>query len=184
MPIDNSNLKAKLDLRRRFLERYAEPIHVMDCCQGDGVVWRQLREEFDVASYWGMDMKRQKGRLTIDSSQVLAQSGWTQNVVDVDVYGYPWKHWMALLPNVRQPTTVFLTLGTTAWMGMKSSGPSEQIGFPKSTPRSLAAMMEKRLGVTHRLAEAMRHGLEIVEAAEAKCKAKARYIGVRLQPCP
>lgn len=52
---DNSNLGAKLDLRRYFLRKYhgEEPAHVLDCCQGDGVIWARLRQEFPLASYWG-----------------------------------------------------------------------------------------------------------------------------------
>jgi ubiquinone/menaquinone biosynthesis C-methylase UbiE len=57
---DNHSPRVKLDLRRYFLKRYhaaGEPIRVMDCCQGSGVLWGQLRKEFDVAGYWGLDIK-------------------------------------------------------------------------------------------------------------------------------
>lgn len=102
---DNTNLPAKLDLRRRFLRKYhaEDPANVLDCCQGDGVIWKTLRREFTIAGYWGVDTKRKPGRLRLDSSRILAQAGWLQNVVDIDTYGSPWRHWLAMLPNVKRP---------------------------------------------------------------------------------
>ena len=110
---DNSNFVHKLALRRYFLEKYhgSGRLDVMDCCQGSGLIWAQLKQEFQLSSYWGLDVKKRKGRLTISSERVLAQAGWSQNVIDIDTYGAPWKHWNALLPNLNAPTTVFLTIG-------------------------------------------------------------------------
>lgn len=90
---DNKDPSAKLELRRYFLRKYhaGEPIHVLDCCQATGFLWRTLRQEFPIASYWGLDLKPKKGRLQIDSTRVLEQNGWKQNVVDVDTYGSPWE---------------------------------------------------------------------------------------------
>src|SRR5690606_34501325 len=108
------NLPAKLELRRYFLRKYHsdKPPAVLDCCQGSGVIWTELRKEFEVASYWGVDLKPKKGRLKIDSVKILAQPGWTQDVVDVDAYASPWKHWEAILANGHFPLTVFLTRGS------------------------------------------------------------------------
>lgn len=110
---DNSNLQAKLDLWKYFLRKYgsAAPIRVLDCCQGSGVIWNRLAAEFSIESYWGVDLKPKAGRLKIRSERILAQAGWTENVIDIDTYGSPWKHWESLLPNVRQAVTVFLTIG-------------------------------------------------------------------------
>src|SRR6266576_3131176 len=119
---DNTSPAAKLELRRYFLRAYhaTEPIHVLDCCQATGFLWRTLRKEFPLASYWGLDLKPKKGRLKLDSVRVLAQPGWPQNVVDVDTYGSPWKHWTALLPHVTKPLTVFLTIGHAHRLGIDS----------------------------------------------------------------
>lgn len=113
---DNSNLPAKLELRRYFLRKYhgIEATEVLDCCQGSGFIWSRLRCEFNVRSYWGLDVKPKKGRLKIDSSRVLEQPGWPQNVIDIDTYGSPWKHWFALIRTIAHPTTVFLTVGQVA----------------------------------------------------------------------
>src|SRR5262245_28997543 len=88
-----------------------DALHVFDACQGSGVLWSHLRREFVVASYWGVDQKAKAGRLKIDSVRLLEAGLIGQNVIDVDTYGAPWKHWEALLPFVQRPTTVFLTIG-------------------------------------------------------------------------
>ncbi|HZU48538.1 MAG TPA: hypothetical protein VFA16_15010, partial [Mycobacterium sp.] len=90
---DNGNLEAKLGLRRHFLRRYHmenKPM-VLDCCQGDGIIWRKLRQEFE-CDYWGVDVKPKRGRLSIDSVRILAQPGWPHDVLDIDTYGSPWRH--------------------------------------------------------------------------------------------
>ena len=182
---DNHNLKAKLDLRRYFLRKYhaGGPIHVLDCCQGSGRIWHHLRGEFDVTSYWGVDQKRKAGRLRMDSSRILEQPGWPQNVVDIDTYGSPWRHWLAMLPNVTHPTTVFLTLGWTPTnrnLSGNSLG-SQFIGLPEKTPQVIAAEVFKKIGVKSVLARCCVYGIKIVEAVEA-VEAGARYFGVRLEP--
>jgi hypothetical protein len=111
---DNHNATAKLELRRYFLRKLVEadePINVLDCFQGEGVLWNKLRSEFPVAGYWGVDVKPKKGRLKIDSARILEQPGWTQNVVDLDAYGSPWQHFLNLISTCRHSVTVFLTIG-------------------------------------------------------------------------
>jgi hypothetical protein len=114
MPVDNDNAKSKLDLRRHFLSTYHADgsARVFDCCQGSALIWSKLRKEFPIASYWGVDLKAKSGRLKIDSSRVLEQPGWKENVIDVDTYGSPWEHWTAILQNMGESATVFLTIGT------------------------------------------------------------------------
>ena len=110
---DNDNLEAKLELRRHFMRTYhADGLaRVFDCCQGSGTIWGRLRREFTVARYWGADQKRRAGRLKIDSARVLEAPGWSDDVLDVDTYGAPWRHWWAILEHGRGPLTVFLTVG-------------------------------------------------------------------------
>ena len=115
---DNSHLETKLELRREMLRKYQGKgsLAVIDCCQGSGVIWSILREEFKLGSYWGLDTKKAPGRLQIDSARVLCQPGWRADVIDVDTYGAPWAHWEALLPNVTGAVTIFLTIGQTMMM--------------------------------------------------------------------
>lgn len=183
---DNHNPAAKLALRKYFLEKYHADgsAEVIDCCQGGGVLWSEIRKTHPIRSYWGLDLKPKKGRLKLDSVRVLAQAGWPQNVIDVDTYGSPWKHWLALLPNVQRPMTVFLTkAGQTKGM--------ERLGHVELTAMGMPERIYKMSGaITHTLADfAMRcllanvgQWVTIIEAVEAMSNGNARYIGVRLEP--
>lgn len=183
---DHSDPQAKLELRRHFLRKYHtdDPPDVLDCCQGEGVLWRQLRREFSLAGYWGVDLKKKKGRLKLDSVRILQQPGWPQNVVDVDTYGSPWKHWEAMLPNIRQPTTVFLTVGLVRMGGgggldrvaVKALG-LERLAVPPGIAGKLHDM-----ALRHVLTNSSERGIRIIEAVEAVSTGNARYIGVRLAP--
>jgi hypothetical protein len=181
---DNANLRSKLDLRRYFLRRYhaKEKFSVLDCCSGSGIIWRQLRQEFQ-CDYWGVDIKPARGKIKIDSIRILAQAGWEHNVIDVDTYGSPWKHWQALLPRITKPTTVFMTWGQVAVGGgnmdrtlLKAVG----MEFKRlSVPNCLACKVAG-LGVNYLLSLVDDFDLRIVEAREAEPGPHARYFGVHL----
>jgi len=178
---DNHNPKAKLDLRRYFLRKYHadEQPRVLDCCQGGGLLWSQLRKEFPVASYWGLDLKPKKGRLKLDSVRVLAQPGWNQNVIDVDAYGSPWKHWLSLLPNVTLPATVFLTIGQ--WQMGTASEISHGLGLGEiRIPPGIAVKLHG-ISVSYLLTTGCASDRIISEAVEAVSDGSARYLGVRLE---
>lgn len=184
---DNHNPKAKLDLRRYFLRKYhaGTPIDVMDCCQGSGLLWNKLQEEFPVTSYWGMDLKPKKGRLKLDSSRVLEQPGWTQNVIDIDTYGSPWKHWLALLPNVARPTTVFLTIGRIIVMGGSPASRQELdacgANFKRlALPQSFGPVIAEN-AISYLLSSTCDNDIITTEAVEAVSNGNARYIGLRLE---
>lgn len=192
---DNSNLAAKLALRRHFLEKYhhAEDGHradVLDCCQGEGVIWARLREEFPVTSYWGVDTKPAKGRLKIDSVRILEQPGWTQNVVDVDTYGSPWRHWVAILKRLSRPTTVFLTAGRStidhdARRGMRLSAvEADALGMGKFREKvpAVFGLALANLAADFLLPKAGQDGKRLVEALEAFSGNNSRYLGLRLEP--
>jgi len=186
---DNSDPQAKLDLRRYFLRTYhtAAPPHVLDCCQGSGLLWRSLRQEFPIASYWGLDQKPKKGRLQIDSVRVLAQPGWRADIIDVDTYGSPWKHWLALLPHVRRPVTVFLTVGATnaSLLGGVDRATLQALGLPARTPPTLSANVAAPLACSLHLGRAASHGLSIAEALGAVATShdrKTYYLGLHLRP--
>jgi len=184
---DNANLVSKLALRRYFLRKYHDekPPHVMDCCQGTGVIWSRLRLEFELVSYWGIDEKPRKGRLKIDSARILSQPGWPQDVIDIDTYGSPWKHWRSLLPNLSRPTTVFLTIG------VGGNGIRRKIGSDSLEALQLGTLttkiphgIEVRLGVfavSYCLAMGCDYAT-MMEVAESPPGRNARYIGVRLEP--
>ena len=83
---DNHNLPAKLALRLHFLHQYHLPAtaNVLDCCMGTGKIWSEIRKEYQISQYWGVDLKPKKGRIKIDSAKILNQPGWKQDVIDVD----------------------------------------------------------------------------------------------------
>lgn len=191
---DNSNMTAKLKLRRYFLEKYhpAGDGRVFDCCQGEGEIWRRLRRDCQVASYWGVDLKPKKGRLKIDSIRVLEQPGWTDNIIDIDTYGSPWAHWLAMLPHVTEPMTVFLTIGIAGPKRVKLSRLElETMGITMPRIFSLSGALTHNLidtAVQRMLAIPGRYGWRVAEAKEAyrlndgaMRHWRTRYMGVRLE---
>lgn len=182
---DNSNLAAKLELRRYFLTRHhtGQDLSVFDCCQGEGVIWSVLRHEFAVSRYWGVDVKRKKGRLKIDSARVLAQ-GVPGNVIDIDTYGPPWRHWFALLGNLSGPVTVFLTIGRYGPnLVSMSSEEFKAIGLVIPRVRKMPGLVSGLvdMAVDYCIAASLKY-CTIVECSEAVHRGNARYIGVRLYP--
>jgi hypothetical protein len=179
---DNSDLRAKLELRRHFLRKYHsdDPPQVLDCCQGSGLLWNQLRQEFPIAGYWGLDLKKRKGRLRLNSVRVLQQAGWPQNVVDIDTYGAPWKHWMALLPHVERAVTVFLTIGQ--WQMGTDRLILDAVGASRLRLSPGIACKLHRLATSYLLTMAYDYGIRLREAVEAVSTGHARYLGVRLEP--
>lgn len=184
---DNHNPAAKLELRRYFLRQLVqagEPIHVLDCFQGSGVLWSRLREEFPVASYWGVDLKPKKGRLKIDSARILEQTGWTQNVVDLDAYGSPWKHFQNLISTCEHSITVFLTIGMVKIGGGNCGKAALEIAGVRFRKLKLPGALGVKLSeqtLNHALALAENRGFQIGEIFEAFPQKNARYLGLFLR---
>lgn len=186
---DNSNLHAKLELRRYFLKKYhgKGDVDVMDCCQGDAAIWSRLREEFKVKTYVAADLKPKKGRHKIDSSRLLALPGLVQNVIDVDTYGGPWKHYFALLSTMTKPTTVFLTVGQG---NNPVAGQIPQVALTAAGLGPLAEKIPRVLGMRisevvteYALFSCYKYGIVPIECAEAESgNVNARYLGIHLKP--
>jgi hypothetical protein len=187
---DNANIHHKLALRRYFLDQYRdEPYDVFDCCQGSKLIWGKLIDEYKITQYWGVDLKKKRGRLMVDSVRILAQKHWTWNVIDVDTYGTPWKHYAEIIANATKPVTVFLTIGNQNQTAMKGAAHGEKelnFGFPDRTPDSIKGQICRRLDVTVGLSIASQYG-KIIEAKEALAGMQshgpaAKYIGLRFEP--
>ena len=185
---DNHSLAAKLKLRRHFLDWYhaGEYFAVFDACQGSGRIWKVLAKEYEFA-YWGVDSQRRPGRLKMDSERLLGMDGFVADVVDVDTYGSPWKHWLALLPNVGAPVTVFLTEGLVKVCGgVVDALVREGLGlsFPTLTPpNALVLNLPREMVWKTMIAQAREHGLRVRAIVEAlNPGGSARYLGVRLEP--
>ena len=181
---DNHDPRAKLNLRRRFLEVYHPQgtARVLDCCAGSGLIRRSLRREWSVAEYVGLDMKPKKGRLKIDSARYLEAGGWEHDIIDIDTYGSPWRHWLAVLRFAKNPVTVFLTIGLIR-MGGGGNMQKEalkKIGIPKRTPRAIIGTLHD-YATNCCLADCLK-AFDVVEATEAESSGNARYIGIRITP--
>lgn len=185
--IDNQNLALKVGLRRYMLDKYHREgrIDVLDACQGSGQIWAQLRQFYRLDSYLGIDTKHKAGRLQFDSARLLALEGLQQNVIDIDTYASPWKHWQALVCSLNRPTTVFLTMA--ACQG--PHGPNvqkvqkEALGLAGlNVPKVIVGRLQD-LANRHQLAWAARRGVEIVEAVRAASgPTRMRYLAIRCRP--
>lgn len=185
---DNAHLDGKLKLRRHFLDTYhaAGQPRVLDCCQATGLLWTQLRQEYKV-KYLGVDRVPEKGRLAIDSVRMLGTPNLPYDVIDVDTYGSPWRHYKTLLPNLTRPTTVFLTLGWGNGGGMSSVDGivMQMVGLGRASrlpPKALQWRLD-RFAVDACLSMSYLYGVRIIEAREVVPSSKnARYFGLHLNP--
>jgi hypothetical protein len=182
---DNANPASKLELRRYMLRKYHAngDIRVFECCQGSGLLWGQLQKEFALTSRWGVDLKPKAGRLKIDSVKVLAQPGLNANVIDIDTYGAPWKHWAALLPNITEDTTVFLTCGLVTMAGgsLLSRVARAAAGIPADWNLSPAFTSWILEYATSHLLTTGYGDCKIEEVAESTRGNHARYLAVRIK---
>jgi hypothetical protein len=185
---DNDHFGSKLALRRHFLRHYhtgddGQPAVVFDACQATGQLWSTLRAEF-VVKYWGVDRTPMRGRLKIDSARVLEQPGWRFTVVDIDTYGSPFAHWLAVLKEARHPVTVFLTIGSAGIAGAADGALKELLGLGRLAKRVPVGMGNKLtdIGVAYCLAMSYTYGHHVIECREAPRGKTARYIGIRLVP--
>lgn len=182
---DNHDPRAKLNLRRYFLEKYHPQgtARVLDCCMATGFLWKVLRSEWRVASYVGLDMKYKKGRLKIDSARYLEAGGWDHNCIDIDTYGAPWRHYVnALKQNKQAELTIFFTIGK----GMKDLSRLDDVALESiglkglHVPASIQGKLHK-LSINYCLAACYEYGMIPIDTQESQSTGNARYIGVRLR---
>lgn len=181
---DNANLGSKLALRRYMLDKYHADgqARVFDCCQGSGIIWGELKKTHQIAHYWGVDEKPKAGRLKIDSVKVLQQPDFRADVIDIDTYGSPWRHWNALVKSLINDATIFLTIGMVMYRG--GSGLSEAVrttlGIPSDwniSPALTGKLSE--MAVNHLLTTGY-SGCILKEVVESPPGPHARYLAVRL----
>lgn len=180
---DNSNLSVKLDLRRYFIEKYGAH-SVLDCCQGDKYIWSVLLAEMQSPPiYLGVDIKPKKGRLSLDSSRILQISGWNYDIIDIDTYGSPWRHYTNVLINGDHDITVFLTIGMVKVVGGAVSNEVKKLlGFDKlhkKIPSSIINKFPDEM-IEHGIYQAKLYGFDVIEALQAPSSRNARYVGIRL----
>lgn len=177
---DNAYLAPKLELRRYFLRKYhADGARVFDGFQGSGVIWNELKKTENVASYWGVDLKKKKGRLKVDSLRVVGKACKNANVIDLDAYGSPWSHYKEVLRHHTGPTTIFLTIGQVS-MGISNElieiAGLGKLGVPKACKLGILPYLESNM-----LALAADTDI-ILESQEAFPQRNARYVGLHIKP--
>lgn len=146
MKTDNHNLAAKVELRLEALRRAKlARVDVVDCFAGAGSVWAEVMKSARVDEYTAIEKRPRPGALKMDSERYLGRPGWAHNVVDLDAYGSPWRHFEAAMKNGR-PEIVFLTVGMTI-MGNQQHDALEAIGItfkiPPSFGRAMAPLIER-----------------------------------------
>ena len=182
---DNRFLASKLLLRRHFLDAYHKdkPFSVFDTCCGEQVIWKTLRKEYAGIEYFGAD--RVKTKLKLDSARLCENAAYAKyDVIDIDTYGSPWKHFFNLLPNIKKPTTIFLTSGSSGAFNNMSTIVKTAMGLGQlpSVPVGMLSLINTKYSLDFCLAQAEAHGLRYVEIKEALPRLNARYFGVRLVP--
>jgi len=99
--VDNSNMAAKLSLRRYGLDKYrggGASADVFDCCQGSGEIWKAIKRP--IKSYWGVDVKKGNRRITVKAERVVGNVN--ANTFDIDTYGSPLSIFRTLVQNTKQ----------------------------------------------------------------------------------
>jgi len=179
---DNHNPAAKLCLRRYFLNAYhsENPPDVLDCYSGYGAMWGKLKNEFRVKRYTGIDVRKIPGALRMDSLQYLRRDDWEHDVVDLDAYGSPWKHFFTALPRLGTATTIFLTVGN-AGLGSVDRLALEAAGITFDVPIGMHKGMCNWL-TDICIASPLQLGFRIRDARESMNPGgNARYLGLRLE---
>lgn len=182
-PTDNKGISDKLTLRRYLLDKYhcgGKTADVLDCCQGDGVLWGKLKTTHKPRRYMGVDVKPRRGRIKIDSAKLLMTS-FSHNFIDVDMHGAPWRHWFFAIQNATQPTTFALTHGRT---GVQTGGSPEALaamGLTVSVPKTLGNRLAWDVSLPYCLAAAEDYGWKIVEAVSVGGHTNCKFIGVRIE---
>jgi hypothetical protein len=179
---DNSNLWAKIALRRWFLKKYHRQgvPTVFDCCSGSGKIWNVLRKDF-VCRYMATDLSpRRAGAIKVESSRIFDIPGWTFDVIDIDTYGEPWRHYEKICNTAANSLTVFLTVGSvTAFGGHCSKYIYKALGLPDDTPSTLAVQVGREM--MDRLIWFPLGRLQLAECREIPTDGNVRYIGLRLE---
>ena len=124
MQIDNSDIEAKVLLRRSAMGLLARPVRVLDLFAGAGAMFREIWKEAD--DYLGIDKRfsrlREDGLCWHGDNlklllHAMKEAKW--NVFDLDAYNNPWILARKLLPLIRCNTFI-MTLTCGIGRGLKN----------------------------------------------------------------
>lgn len=162
------------------------PLRVIDCCAGSGVIWRTLMKEFEVERYLAIDKNPAKGRIATDSARVLLSRPLSWNVIDIDTYGSPMRHFKALEGGIESPTVVFLTYGRIP-VGTDDSLLWRDVGWTDEFARRVPAMLRHRIIGRYGTSSALRSASGaaiIIEAFGYRTPTGTEYVSVLMDKAP
>lgn len=180
MPVDNQFFQIKLNLRLEYIRRYGG-VTAFDCCQGSMRLWSEILKEYPNIKYFGVDKKPKPGRHKVDSSRILEIENLSWDIVDIDTYGDPWKHYINLCKNTSCDVTVFLTNGKGAGkLSNVSNTVCDLLHIPENTPQTLrlAAVDNNIDRVIH---SCIRYGIIATDIIEVKPSDTVCYYAMRLK---
>lgn len=177
---DNHLLDAKVELRRRLLhdQKQFARLSVVDCFSGSETIWKILQKEFKVAEYLALDTKTKRARLKLDSLRYLQGQQWDHNIIDLDAYGSPWRHWFEVLKRGKS-CIVFLTVGNTIFKQQQTEAIA-RLGIDFKVPAGLQGALAEII-CDFCLAALYDFGFTIQAALEAKNPGgSAKYFGIHI----
>jgi len=191
---DNYNEEVKLEIRRYLIKHIIDSgrkLNVFDACQGDRILWTQLEKEFPLESYFGVDTKSQRGRLTIDSSRIIDKLPEETTFIDIDTWGSPVPHLLALCKGKTRYdyVGVALTIGMITRRGAGAipkeiqylMGLTDNIRIRMKLQGPLTAKLQKYI-YPYILYLPTLHDYDIIDIVEAVPPSRtARYFGMILQ---
>jgi len=183
--VDNGDLESKIALREHFLEKYHKGTHtkVLDCCAGQQQIWKRLRAKYDV-DYLVLDKKEIPGTLKIDSIVYLeAGHGIAFDIIDVDTYGLPYRHFSKAVQHLNKPTTFFGTVNANG-MTKPQAEETAALGITCKVPDVL--IREAATDLFGEILGAIMHPHVIEYAAlivaTRHTSMRTKYVGVRVVP--
>ena len=155
----------------------------MDACQGAGKIWQRIRRRFP-CTYMGADTALRTVGVKVDSVR-LFDLPWEWDVIDVDTYGEPWRHWEAICRTCRQPVTVFLTVGIVrmfGWSPKASPYIHRALGCPDETPPAIESQYMEDMHAWLLSYAAKLYGRTIEDCRRVVGNSRVSYYGCRLLP--
>lgn len=107
--MDNSNLDAKVAIRKHFLSLVEKPV-VLECFGGEErKIYNMCYTDFDTTS---LELKKTKGTMSIDNKKFIASADLTKyNYFDLDAYGSPYELMINIIKRKTGKYALILTDG-------------------------------------------------------------------------
>lgn len=102
----NSHMAMKVALRAAHLPK-ADPVRVLDCYAGEGVIWKAVEKKtgrkFEITAIDIEKPKKRRVQLTGDNMKFIPSLDLSKfDVIDLDAYGFPGKQLEAIFEKYRE----------------------------------------------------------------------------------